>query len=1236
MESPVLHRATAAQLALFRAALEWDLVDPIVIETRDDLKSEERWKDRVEPYRHQVDNLITFCRRLPVTLLADDVGLGKTISAGLVASELISRSRVRKILIVCPKMLGPQWREELDSKFGIPAEIAIGRDLLTADPQGDFGAVITTYASARLHLNSIPDDRFDMLILDEAHKLRNLYGTPSPPKVATQFRAALEARRFRYVLMLTATPIHNRLWDLYSLVDLLAVARGHPNPFGSEGMFARKFIADDVTQARRLKAEARDEFRSTVYKYMSRVRRGDADLQFPDRVVQLHKVPPTTGEVELISVLSEHIKTLNRLTQISLLQALMSSPDALSKQLNNMADNGTAPLELASSVRAIVECMPPIAKLQGLGALIDKLGRERPDDWRLLVFTTRRETQTTIQTFLEERGLRVGIINGSTGGRNQETIERFKQEPPYHHVIVSTEAGSEGLNLQAANVLVNFDLPWNPMIVEQRIGRVQRLASTHSSVCIFNIVLEGTFEEYIVARLLQKLQLASHAIGDIEALLEGSGIDDEDDEEAGFVERIRKLVVDSLEGIDVEEATRKAEESIEEAAKTLEREQQNIDSMLAGSGDVAQEGPPPPKLPLQKPALSAQEFTLAAKKISGARITSCAPGRFLIEGPQGTEIIRFEEAQESAAGDVLYAPGSPAFARLVTEVLSRSPYRVRELESATVAEHQKSLASMAGGWARKFGGRPTKLTVRAKRAIFSGNALARVRATVAHDSYERLVDVPCSGSHHNRPFDNATPHVLPESVSRVADVGVDLIRLTESAFADEAVSQFCTFYEARREEEVAAAGEDERKRQKLEQEFTPRLEGALVALEGVRGQQATLGVRYLLGQSVEYESLVTFEAHTGEVIQQPKFGRCAQTEQIVPEDALGQCDISGATVLMHMLVKSGVSGRKALSDHAVTCELSGQTLLVDEAERSALTGKWVASSLLETSAMSGKRAEPTHFGKCEFSGARVLVSELATSDLSGKRYRIDQECASFISGAKGHRQEFVQCSETKQAILPSEAGKCAVTGKIVLPALLEECEFTGKRVLPSELQRCAVSAKKVLRAELVTSSVSGCRLLASMAIQSVGGEFCAPLEARQCLWQGVATHPVDLRECQLTGLPIHFRFGTSSMPNNQPDEPARPSLKTLVELLDGTSRAAEMRGVWEEIGEKASSLIKGKCEAESARVSPSGNHIAVCLKVQRFLGLKTSYAGLVYSLADKAVVGRIVVGARDGKGWHLA
>src|SRR5690242_21305762 len=135
LQTKNLRRAPdAAAYQLYRAAQEWDLVDPILIQDRQDLKSEHKWRDHIEPYRHQVQNLITFCRRLPVTLLADDVGLGKTISAGLIMSELAARGRVAKTLIVCPKILGEQWKSELATKFDIPATVATGRALLHEDP----------------------------------------------------------------------------------------------------------------------------------------------------------------------------------------------------------------------------------------------------------------------------------------------------------------------------------------------------------------------------------------------------------------------------------------------------------------------------------------------------------------------------------------------------------------------------------------------------------------------------------------------------------------------------------------------------------------------------------------------------------------------------------------------------------------------------------------------------------------------------------------------------------------------------------------------------------------------------------------------------------------------------------------------------------------------------------------------------------------------------------------------
>ena len=1215
-------KTSPEEYRVYRAGLEWDLTDPIIIEKREDLKSEKTWRGLVEPYHHQVANLITFCRRLPVTLLADDVGLGKTISAGLVISELISRARVEKVLVVCPKLLGPQWKEELLAKFNISAEIAIGKDLITAEPEST-GAIITTYHSARAHLESIPQDRFQMLVLDEAHKLRNLYGTEEPPQVAKRFRKALEDRRFRFVIMLTATPIQNRLWDLYSLVDLLTVARGHQNPFGSEGMFARKFIADGRDQARHLKAEARDEFRSIVYGYMSRVRRGDAKLYFPERVVQMHKVDPTNAELNLISAIAEPIQKLNRLAQISILQALASSPEALLAQLTNMARNGTVPSELATTVRHIVIGMPTSAKLLGLGNLIDRLKKENPDRWRLVVFTTRLETQTTIQAFLEARDLKVGIINGSSGSRNQDTIARFRRIPPAIHVIASTEAGSEGVNLQVANVLVNYDLPWNPMIVEQRIGRIQRLASEHKSVGIFNIMLRGTFEEYIVGRLMEKLQMASHAIGDIEALLEASGIDDEDgDGVGGFDEQIRRLVVAALAGKDFEQATRQTEHSIAEAKRQLEREEQNINEMLGSMDGTEYSGPRAPTLPSVVRSLEPREFTLLALKSIGARLTPLSSTLYLVEQDGAREHIRFPDDPTNDKKASLYTPGSAAFQRLVGRIIATGVHEVEDID------HNPSQGSedVCQQWVITFGGTPKRINAERVWRCFTGKALVRVRATVAHDSYERLCEVPCAPQEHTQEGGPGWLKTFSPLIEKPDELGIQVDKLVDAASADAAITEFYRFYLERRALEVQAAGFDERKRKKLEDDFTPRLQMTLVALEGKVHRRVVIRGYYTIDGEREYESLLTVEPSNARLLDAPELAVCARSGKNVPKSCLKVCQISGAMVMEHLLVKSEISQRSALPEFIVPCSLSGKRVLKDEVEASAVTGRWVCSSLLKTSALSAKRGEPEYFGKCEFTNAELLKTELGISEVSGKLYRTDERVSSAVSGVAGHKDEFIVCHVTNHSLTKTEAEQCEVTGNFVRPGVLESCAITGKRVLPSEIEQCAITGKRVLRKLLVTSSVSTARFLEDAAIRSATGKFCTPIEAGTCTWSGRQSHPDDLRVCSLTGLPIRFQYADSA--NN------RPRLKPLLDLLDGIKRNTDEAPLWEHVTGKAADAIgRGRCKTEAAILSPDKRHLAACLQVRTLLGFRVHWAGAIYSIPDRSIVGRISQGKRTPQGW---
>ncbi len=1214
--SKLLQRAKSDKaFGLYRAALEWGLAEPIVIESREDFKSEFRWKDRLEPFHHQVENLITFCRRLPVALLADDVGLGKTISAGLVASELIARSRVSKILIVAPKILGAQWQDELKTKFDISSTVVVGNKLMSADPE-DSGAIITTYQSARSYLEKIPDDRFDMLILDEAHKLRNLYGVKTTPQVAKVFERALKQHRFRYVLMLTATPIQNRLWDIYSLVDLLAAARGHENPFGSEGEFSRKFITDNSEKARELNPHARDDFRKIVYSYMSRVRRGDAKLDFPERKILLHRVTPSAPELALIDVIAEEIQGLFILAQISVLQALTSSPHALMAQLDNMAKKGTVSSKLAASVRAIVTPMKTSAKLEGLGQLVTLLKEQNPTGWRMVVFTGRRETQTSIQIYLEELGIKVGIINGSSGARNQETIARFKGDVPEIRAIVSTEAGSEGVNLQVANVLINFDLPWNPMIVEQRIGRIQRLGSDHQNVIIYNVILEDTFEEYIIARLMMKLQMATDAIGDIESLLEASGVGSENDDSSEFDDKIRELVLATLAGKNMESATRKIELSIDAAKQKLEEEKENIEATLGGMDGYEYVGPRVPTLSPPRRSMELGDFVRSAFTSLGSSVSDSAPGVLRIQTGSASEFARLQDDVDPRfTRAALYAPGSPSFLRLVDKITASGLHQVDDEDP-----HPRRISEQLGrAWADQFGGGQPETEVVAAQRYFSGVATVKVRAITAHDSYERLVDVPCDPADHSTDTSSNGIEALPDLISDPETIGLDRGLIVDAATRDADVSEFVRFYLERRAQEMAAAGGDVAKSKKLEEDFTPNIETTLVALAGVVKRRARAKVRYQL-DNFSYESVLSIDLNEGEITTSPSMEECSLTGMTVPSDCLETCYFSKTRALRHRLVNSDFSRRYALPEHCRRCSLSGKQLLVDEVGTSDVTNALVDMQLLKTCSVTGKKAEPEYFGSCDFTNSEVLREKLAVSGVSNRLFREDQRLTSVVSGVEGHSSEFIICAETRQPLLATEAERCSVTGKVVVPGVLQICAESGKAALASELEASMVSGRRVLRSLLVTSSISEARFLEEEGIRSAYGKYCMPVEARRCDWSNVLTHPEDVRTCPSLGVSVHFQFLSEDT----------QQLRVVEELLIGTRRTADRIELWEEISVQAARIVNiKKCKIVAAEMSPGGHCLAVCAEFKSLLGLRTQFVGILYSLKDHAVIGRDVIVKRD-------
>jgi len=1147
---------TRSQFALHLAALDWSLAEPIVITNEKDIKSAANWRDRFQPYRHQVDNLIRFCRMLPVTLLADDVGLGKTISAGLILSELIERKRVSRALVVCPAILGPQWVEELASKFGIPALFARGAELANNLQRSPMPVIVTTYHSISARLPTLKADSFDMLIMDEAHKLRNLYGTQKPPQISVRMRRALESRIFKYVTMLTATPIQNRVWDLYSLMDLLTVAKGHANPLGSEAEFRERYVADSA--GRQLNPYFAEEFRSILRQYVVRTRRNDAKLKFPTRNVKTQRLRGKTVERKMLEVVAERIQNLNKLVQISLSQAMMSSPQALAAQLENMATRGTVNDAVAREIRLLANTEPRTAKLEGLLALIQELRRERPKDWRVVVFTLRRETQEAIGRALRTEGIAVDFIRGGVPIQNHAAMDRFRASPPKANVIISTDAGAEGVNLQSGNVLVNYDLPWNPMVMEQRIGRIQRLASTHEHVVVINLVIAGSVEERIVGRLMEKLQAISETIGDIETILESAG----QDEDSSFEEMIRELVVKSMTGQDVEAATKAAAKSIEDAKQLMLEERSNIDHVFGPGSFQPNQSLPPPKLKPVVPSLSSEDFVRQALVAEGATLRDNGDDTIdVIRRGHAVDRITFSPEMADRGGEAvfmgnapkLYAPGRPPFERLVQRWLQRAGHAVHDLFN-DLDPHIKETASR---WCESLPDCTLSHTRIHKIARFAaGTLMCRVKAANGVDSLEKIVSVEFGVKEHRSPSEEVALQfpILPEKTAASRFFPEADVVIQQSLTKDPDVNAFCRYYEARQAEELERAGSNPRLRHRVHADFAPKVFGNVVAMEGMRYDVLDLVVSFILDGDHAYDVEIVAIPASRHILQEPPRKECSITNRTLPLACLSACEVSGKLATRHLLIRSSVSNRVALPEFGATCEATGLLVLKDELAQSDYSGKLVAAKLLRHSSMSDRRGTDDEFDICEFTGDLFLRDELLVSQLSGKHFRKDQASSATESGAIGHQSEFIICAETGQTLVPAEVGESAVSGIRVRSNLLVSSEKPPyRRALRSETRICSVSGKLLLIDEVVSSAVSN---------DPVDKELAATSE-----FSGRVGTPAELLTCEATGQKVlRDEVGISALSN-----------KTVRKDLLHTSAISKRLALDEELA---------TCEVTGSRVCP--------------------------------------------------
>lgn len=431
-------------------------------------------------------------------ILADEVGLGKTIEAGLILKEYMIRGLVKNALILVPASLVNQWVNELNSKFYIPT-VAYRKNY----SWNQNAVIVSSLDTAKRspHREEILQNEYDFVLIDEAHKLKN------HKTINYDFVRAINKK---YCLLLTATPIQNDLIEIFNLIAIL-----RPGHLGDYTSFKKKYGKKSK------KIEDNHYLKQLIDRVMIRNTRKNTDIKPSDRHIKTILVDFSKEEANVYHELNELNFKLNAFTKITLLRELCSSREACFLSLKKLAETATEEKQITSIINAI-NTMPQHAKAKKTVDLIQAIGTEK-----VIIFTEYRATQLYLQWYLQQHGISsVPFRGGFKRGKKDWMIQLFKDNA---QVLIATEAGAEGINLQFCHHLINYDLPWNPMKVEQRIGRIHRYGQ-NKDVHIYNLAIRNTIEEHILITLYDKIQLFEDVIGRLDSILSNLNISNMEEE----------------------------------------------------------------------------------------------------------------------------------------------------------------------------------------------------------------------------------------------------------------------------------------------------------------------------------------------------------------------------------------------------------------------------------------------------------------------------------------------------------------------------------------------------------------------------------------------------------------------------------------------------------------------------------------------------------------------------------
>lgn len=432
---------------------------------------------------YQLDG-IAFAATAGRAILADDMGLGKTIQGIGVAELLAKWAGIRRVLIVCPASLKNQWRTEVGRFCGRSVQVVLGTGPERIQQyQSDTFFTVCNYEQVLRDLDPIESVDWDLIILDEGQRIKNWES-----KTSNMIRSL----RSPYRLVLSGTPLENNLGELFTVARFV-----DENRLGSAfKFFNRHRVVDD--RGKTVGYHNLDKLRETIAPILLRRTRGEVSKQLPDRIDEIIRVTPTEEQQEIhdgqMQIVAQVVgkKFLTEMDLLRLRRAL-------------------AMARMSCDSTFLVNQQEPeySTKLERLHELLDGLIAD--PDRKIVLFSEWKRMLDRVQRRLDLIGCDYVRLDGSVPQKKRPAIVSEFQDKPQCRVILMTNAGSTGLNLQSANVVINCDLPWNPAVLEQRIARAHRMGQKNP-VHIYNMVSAGTIEEGLLDTLASKQELADASL----------------------------------------------------------------------------------------------------------------------------------------------------------------------------------------------------------------------------------------------------------------------------------------------------------------------------------------------------------------------------------------------------------------------------------------------------------------------------------------------------------------------------------------------------------------------------------------------------------------------------------------------------------------------------------------------------------------------------------------------------